>query len=699
MSDHADRRDGDVDNSLRDSPIRRGRRGVRGLPRRVLAASLILPLATGLLATPAAHAQDATRTQSPTQTTEATESAEATATTEATGEADSSEGKGPSSALLSPSPRQGDEKSVRETTQELSGLPDGVSVEKVEWITDRHVKVFINSAAMPDAPVAVELLLPRDWDRVPDRTYPTIWHLDGMRATDEASGWSLETNIEDFYSDKNVLVVMPVGGESSFYSDWDEADNGVHYMWETFLMDEMIPVLKEGWRAGDERAVIGLSMGGTSAMNLAQAHPDDFDFVGSLSGYLDTTSTGMPQAIAAAMREAGGYDAAKMWGPLGSERWEQNDPKRHMDRLQGISVYISAGSGSAGEYDIADAQNPNLPDNKAGWGLELLSRMTTETFSQQASRSDLPVTVKLRESGTHSWPYWQFEMTQAWPQLADALELPEEDRVLNCSVGGAIAEKLNVIQGVGGCLTEEIEIDGGIIQDFTNGRAYWSEASGANLLWGNIGGRYEQIGGPTHPLGFPITSERATPGDTGRFVHFENGSIYWSEDTDAKVVRGDVFNVWGDSGWEAGPLGFPTTDRYDVDGGIMQNFQNGVIVRQGEGDDSASFIVLGDIAALYLDSDGPDGPLGMPLEPEVTLDDGGVMQRFAGGSVYWSEDTGAHVVPEGAIMDHWGEAGWENGEFGLPTGPQEQIPAGGREQEFQGGWIREINGTIEEEVR
>ena len=54
---------------------------------------------------------------------------------------------------------------------------------------------------------------------------------------------------------------------------------------------------------------------------------------------------------------------------------------------------------------------------------------------------------------------------------------------------------------------------------------------------------------------------------------------------------------------------------------------------------------------------------------------------------------------DGAIMDHWGTTGWETGPFGYPVGPQKQIPAGGLEQEFQGGWIRQINGKIEETPR
>ena len=53
-------------------------------------------------------------------------------------------------------------KPVRVTEQNLPGLPAGVSVDKVEWITDRWANVYINSAAMPGKPVKVQILLARD---------------------------------------------------------------------------------------------------------------------------------------------------------------------------------------------------------------------------------------------------------------------------------------------------------------------------------------------------------------------------------------------------------------------------------------------------------------------------------------------------------------------------------------------------------
>lgn len=600
-----------------------------------------------------------------------------------------------SSSMWTPAPSKTERAPIRETGQDIKGLPEGVSVKSVQWLSERHVKILVNSAAMPDRSIGVELLLPRDWSRDEGRTFPAVWHLDGMRAAKDASGWTTQTTIEDFYADKNVLVVLPIGGESSFYSDWDKEDQGVHYMWETFLIDELIPVLEKGWRANGDRAIIGLSMGGTGAMNLAHHHPDLFKFAGSFSGFLDTTSSGMPGAIADAMKEAGGYDATKMWGDFNSARWRDNDPKLHVGDLKNMSLYVSAGTGNTGQWDIPSADDPTMPADTVGWGLELISRMTTETFTQLARREGVKVTAKFRDSGTHSWPYWQYETTQAWPYVADALGLSQQDRGLSCTVGGDIAKAVDGLEGVGHCLTGEYDTTGGgRAQDFEGGRAYWHPDHGAHVLWGRIGARYAELGGPQSALGYPLTNERATPDGKGRFAHFEHGSIYWTPDTNAWAVLGDFVNAWGGAGWEQGPMGYPSGARRDVAGGSAQDFTGGLIAR---GKDLDAQAVYGDIAKAYRAAGGPEGSLGFPLTGELPLRDGGRFQRFEHGAIYWTPELGAHIVPGGAILDHWAASGWENGPFGYPVGDRKEIPSGGLEQEFQGGWIREINGQIQEE--
>ena len=404
----------------------------------------------------------------------------------------------------------------------IQGLPSGVSVERVEWITERRIALFIRSAAMPKELIQVQVLLARDWHSNPSAKYPEVWALDGLRALDTESGWTINTNIEQFYADKNVNVILPVGGESSFYSDWQKPDNGKHYKWETFMTKELPAVLQNGYRSNGERAVFGLSMGGTAAINLAERNPDMFKFVGSFSGYLDTTSMGMAQAISAAQSDAGGYNSEAMWGQPGSQDWIDHDPKLGIDALKGKAVYVSSGSGADDFGQPGSVANG--PANPAGVGLEILSRMTTQTFVDRAKKSNVDVTAVFRPSGVHNWPYWQFEMTQAWPYIADSLKLAQADRGADCATQGAIAE-VTKSNAFGACVNNEYDVKGGKAQDFRGGRAYWSPETGAHVLFGRIGARYSEFGGPDSWLGHPTSGEKATPDGKGRYVHFQNGSI------------------------------------------------------------------------------------------------------------------------------------------------------------------------------
>ncbi len=590
---------------------------------------------------------------------------------------------------------------IKVTDQDLQGLPEGVSVDRVEWIRDRWVNVYINSAAMPDKPVKVQILLARDWHSQPDRKFPAVWALDGLRARDDESGWTLETNIANFYADKNVNVVLPVGGNSSFYTDWLEEDQGVHHKWETFLTQELPAVLREGWRTTEDRALVGLSMGGTAAMNLATRFPHMWKFVGSFSGYLDTTSYGMPEAIGGAVKDGNGGDATKMWGPYGSQGWIDHDPKLAVDQLKDMTVYVSAGNGNAGQYD-EEGSIPGMPTNMAGFGLEAMSRMTSETFVQAAARAGVPVVAKFRPSGTHSWPYWQYEMSQAWPYIADALNIPAEDRGATCTTEGAIAHRVGEFPQLGACISGEYAgANGGVIQDFRGGRAYWSPTTPdqtARFLWGAIGGLYTEMGATESWLGYPLSEEITILNGAGRFEAFEHGNIYWSHATGAVAVKKDFIDKWGEvrdgnGGWENGPLGMPTAPEVENAGGSWQSFQNGVIVRKPNGQVE---YVRGAIAAKYVKMGGPMSAAGWPTSGEIPLA-GGAFSSFDNGNIYWSPSTNANFIKYGQIFDTWGANGWENGKYGYPTADTAQIPSGGEEQQFQNGTIRLVNGQIQEQ--
>ncbi|QBJ96691.1 esterase [Rhodococcus sp. ABRD24] len=568
-----------------------------------------------------------------------------------------------------------------------SGPPG--TVQKVDWITDRRVALWVNSPSM-GVPIQIQLLLARDWNAKPEAKFPVVYMLDGMRARDDENGWTLESDAESFYADKNVNVVLPIGGQSSFYADWLDQNNGQNYKWETFLTKELPPVLESSWRTTQTRGVVGLSMGGTSAMMLAARNQGFFKFAGSLSGILTTTTLGMPQAISFAMSDAGGFDAGAMWGNPTNDAWAAHDPYLLADKLKGVSLYISSGSGTTGPYDQPSGI-PGISTNYAGMGLEILSRLTSQTFATKLRKLGIPATVNYRPSGTHTWPYWQFELHQLWPQLATTLGV-EVDKPA-CAPGGAIAGVANSSPWIGDCLTGEYGVPGGIAQDYRFGRIFFSNPTGTHAVAGRVGGAYQNAGGPGGVLGLPTTGELGTPDGRGRFNHFQKGSIYWTPQTGGYAVSGAIKDEWAKQGYEKGPLGYPTADQIKTPGkdGLVQGFEIGAMYWSPQ---TGANAVQGMIMKKYGELNWENGWLGFPQTSEIKVKDNGRFNQFQNGNIYWSPGTGAWSVKNGPIFDAWKSVDYENGRIGFPISDQFDVP-GGVEQRFQRGVITIRDGKAD----
>ncbi|NMK63929.1 esterase family protein, partial [Staphylococcus capitis] len=113
-----------------------------------------------------------------------------------------------------------------------------------------------------------------------------VYLLDGLRARDDFSGWDIETTAFEDYYQSGISVVMPVGGQSSWYTDWYQPAKGKDgvftYKWETFLTQELPAFLANQGLSKTGNAVVGLSMGAASALNLANYHPQQFIYAGAL---------------------------------------------------------------------------------------------------------------------------------------------------------------------------------------------------------------------------------------------------------------------------------------------------------------------------------------------------------------------------------------------------------------------------------
>src|SRR3954449_13075775 len=120
---------------------------------------------------------------------------------------------------------------------------------------------------------------------------PAIYLLDGLRAQDDFNGWDINTPAFEWYQGSGLSLVMPVGGMSSFYTDWYQPSRGngqdYTYKWETFLTQEL-PAWLEANKGVSQNgnAVVGLSMAGGSALTYAIYHPQMWSYAASLSGFL-----------------------------------------------------------------------------------------------------------------------------------------------------------------------------------------------------------------------------------------------------------------------------------------------------------------------------------------------------------------------------------------------------------------------------
>ena len=240
---------------------------------------------------------------------------------------------------------------------------------------------------------------------------------------------------------------------------------------------------------------------------------------------------------------------------------------------------------------------------------------------------------------------------------------------------------------LGPAIGAEAELAGGRFRPYRAGSIYWTPVAGAFEAHGAVRDRWGTLGWENGPLGFPVSDELPAPDGSGRYNHFQGGSIYWTPGTGAWAVQGAIRDAWRDLGWERSALGYPTTSEQVTpdSSGRYNNFQGGSLYWSPS---TGAFEVRGSIRATWSGLGGQAGPLGYPLTHERLAPDGrGRYNHFQGGSIYWSPATGAYDV-RGSLRDTWSALGWELGPLGYPTTGERVAPDGvGRYNHFQGGSI------------
>lgn len=221
-------------------------------------------------------------------------------------------------------------------------------------------------------------------------------------------------------------------------------------------------------------------------------------------------------------------------------------------------------------------------------------------------------------------------------------------------------------------------VAGGLAQPFENGSLYVSGVGGAQIVLAQVDQAFTAAGGPAGALGFPLGSTAAVAGGSQQL--FQGGTLYVRPSTSA-FVSGWMRDVYLQTGGPSGALGFPIAGQRVVAGGLAQSFDRGSLYISGVG---GPRFVPSAVDAAYTNAGGP-AVLGFPVGDSAAVP-GGFQQQFQSGFLYVSATTGAAGTVAGWIKDIYLSSGGPGGSLGFPVAAQ-QIVNGGLVQRFEGGSV------------
>jgi len=199
--------------------------------------------------------------------------------------------------------------------------------------------------------------------------------------------WSNYSDVSRF-AERGLILVMPEG-ESSYYTN---AADRPQDRYEDYIATDLIADVEKQFPATPgrvNRAIMGISMGGFGAINLALKHPDLFIFAAGISSALDVPSR--PFSI---KRVPQYRQHAAIFGPWKSEHRRDNDPfvlARSADPSKAPYLYLTCGD-----------QEGLLPANRQFAALLKDRRIPSEFHPGP---------------GGHDWNQWNLRLDDAFQSL------------------------------------------------------------------------------------------------------------------------------------------------------------------------------------------------------------------------------------------------------------------------------------------
>ncbi|MFN3602696.1 MAG: alpha/beta hydrolase [Dietzia sp.] len=276
---------------------------------------------------------------------------------------------------------------------------------------------------------------------------PVLYLVNGAGGGEDSATWQAQSDVRAFMSDKDVWTVTPIGGAFSYYTDWQRHDPNVQTRYardtnrpmafETYLAQEL-PNLFENRYGGNyqnrKRGLAAISMTATSVLTIAQKHPGRFQAIGSYSGCAETSTPIGYQFINIVTGMRGGANLDNMWGPYPGPGWVDNDPVAGAHRFvpqrdNGTlpAMFISTGNGLPGPHESLENWRlrnsiPALANQAIVGGIiEAATQYCTANLARRFGELQIPAHFDFAPNGTHSWGYWEDDLKQSWPMMAQAM--------------------------------------------------------------------------------------------------------------------------------------------------------------------------------------------------------------------------------------------------------------------------------------
>ncbi|HYI35070.1 MAG TPA: alpha/beta hydrolase family protein [Thermoleophilaceae bacterium] len=231
---------------------------------------------------------------------------------------------------------------------------DAARITGERRVSARVIELTIATSAFA-GPTKVHVNLPVGYDAAPGRRWPVTYVTAGTMNT-----YATFNNFlggEKLARGHPAIIVSP-NGNSGYWSDWFNAGAFGPPKYETYVIDQLIPLIDARFRtraSRSQRAIFGISMGGYGATMLAAHHPDLFAAAASLSGAVDSNlqPNGAVLSLSSTFDDA---PADAIYGPRSEQevRWRGHNPTDLAANLRHLDLQVRTANG---------VPNPALGEN------------------------------------------------------------------------------------------------------------------------------------------------------------------------------------------------------------------------------------------------------------------------------------------------------------------------------------------------